>query len=108
MFGHGNLREDLPNQVKAFIDKHNIQIINNSCGFNGGADHIFSFLFKGATVDVICCAYQNVLADKRFSQPQKEELRKLITDLLQNGTYKVREVNVDAAKQDTAITIRPK
>lgn len=98
-----NMVETLPSEVQDFIKKHHIQVINPWGRFDGGADFVFSFMFKGATADVLACAYQNVKGDKRFNAEQRVELQNIMTALLENGTYKrFRTAVVAEEKSNTA------
>ncbi len=84
------LSSGLPAEIQKFIEDNQINIVNPWGQAGGGADFVFSFLFKGATLDVVGCAYSNLEADNRFNESQKKELKNIILKLFEAGVYTVR------------------
>lgn len=95
MFSSSYWPEKLPEEIKTFINKHKLSLVNTEGRFNGGADHVFYFLQKRMSIDVIACAYKNLENDARLDAAQRVELKELIKKLLYNGTYIVAEQPIE-------------
>ncbi len=81
----GTNYEKLPDPIKVFVIRHNIELVNPEGRWGGGGDGVFYFLFHGAKNDVVMAAIQNIKNDRRFNKAQIFELYELVYSLLDDN-----------------------